>query len=59
MNAMAISNRLSRLRKKAADEGFTPRGDAVAFTKGRKSVAAGKDGKAGKKGGTVVADDTE
>ena len=58
VNAMAISNRLSRLRKKAADEGFMPRGDAATSTKGRKSTAAGKDGKAGKKGGTV-ADDSE
>lgn len=59
VNAMAISNRLSRLRKKAADEGFIPRGDAAALTKGRKSAAASKDAKAGKKGGTVVADDSE
>ena len=44
---MAISNRLSRLRKKAADEGIVPQGGAAAATtKGRKGKGKGskKDG---------------
>ena len=55
---MAISNRLSRLRKKAADEGFAPSEKAATSAKGRKSTGAGKNAKGGKKGG-AVADDSE
>ena len=43
---MAISNRLSRLRKKAADEGLVAR-EAATSTKGRKGNGAGKNGKKG------------
>lgn len=56
VNAMAISNRLSRLRKKAADEGFMPRGDAATSMKARKITGAGKSEKAGKMGGMVAND---
>lgn len=50
---MAISNRLSRLRRKAADEGLLPKGGATTVpsnSKGGKSIGGGKKGKAaGKK----------
>ena len=46
---MAISNRLSRLRKKAADEGLIPQGGAAATTKGGKSNGASMKAKGGKK----------
>lgn len=49
---MAIANRLSRLRKKAADEGLGPKkGDAAVPAKGRKNNGAGGAGKRGGKGG--------
>ena len=54
MNAMAISNRLSRLRKKAADEGLIPQGGATSTTKGRKSNGVSTKAKGGKKGVTVA-----
>lgn len=55
VNAMAISNRLSRLRKKAAEEGLVPSGGAAAAPlKGRKSNGAGKKGDGGKKGGMLA-----
>lgn len=53
---MAVSNRLSRLRKKVADEGFTPRVQPVAITKGRKRTAPGTKEKAGNKSETVSND---
>ena len=44
---MAISNRLSRLRKKAADEGLLPKGAGAApSNKGGKINGAAKKGKA-------------
>ena len=48
VNAMAISNRLSRLRKKAADEGLLPKGAGAAPSnnKGRNINGAAKKGKA-------------
>ena len=50
---MAISNRLSRLRRKAADEGLLPKGGATTApsnSKGGKGNGGGKKGKAaGKK----------
>ena len=58
VNAQAIANRLSRLRKKAADEGFVPTASAVASTKSRKGGGAGKKADAGKKG-EIVADGYE
>lgn len=54
MNATAISNRLSRLRKKAADEGVIPQGGAAATMKGRKSNGASTNAKGGKKDVTVA-----
>ena len=47
VNAMVISNRLSRLRKKAADEGLVAR-KATTSAKGRKGNGAGKNGKKGR-----------
>lgn len=49
MNAMAISNRLSRLRKKAADEGLIPQGGPATTTKGNKSNGTSTKAKGGKK----------
>lgn len=54
MNAMAISNRLSRLRKKAADEGLIPQGGAAATTKGGRSNGTSKKANGGKRGVTVA-----
>ncbi|CAD6575007.1 MAG: hypothetical protein ASARMPREDX12_007059 [Alectoria sarmentosa] len=63
VNAMAIANRLSRLRKKAADEGLGPKkGGAAAPGKGRKgNGAGGGGGKGGRKGGMMAegSDDDE
>ena len=50
VNAMAISNRLSRLRKKAAEEGLVPQGGVAGPAKSSKSSGGGKEGKRGKKG---------
>ena len=47
---MTISNRLSRLRKKATDEGFMPKANAVTSAKVRKD----KKVEAGKKGGLLA-----
>ena len=52
VNAMSISNRLSRLRRQAASEGLVPEGVAKAITKGRKG--AGGAGK--KRNGSVTAE---
>ena len=54
VNAMAISNRLSRLRRKAAEEGLVAKGGAAAPAKGD-GVGIGTKGiKGGKKGGTTA-----
>lgn len=50
VNAMAISNRLSRLRRKAAEEGLIAKGDAAGPTSGRKSGASATKGNGMKKG---------
>ncbi|KAL9068288.1 MAG: hypothetical protein Q9161_006314 [Pseudevernia consocians] len=50
VNAMAISNRLSRLRKKAAEEGLVPQGGVAGPAKSSKSSGVGKEGKKAKKG---------
>lgn len=54
VNAMAISNRLSRLRKKAADDGLLPKAGATVPAKGPKATAASKKENGGKKGGMVA-----
>ena len=46
---MAISNRLSRLRRKAAEDGLMPKEGAAAPAQGRK-----KGGKGGQKGEMVA-----
>ena len=53
---MAISNRLSRLRRKAAEEGLVAKAGATAASKGRAGTGAGKNGKGkgGAKGGMIV-----
>ena len=48
VNAQAISNRLSRLRKKAADEGFMPKANGAET--GRKT----QNGQVGKKSTAVA-----
>lgn len=50
VNAMAISNRLSRLRRKAAEEGLIAKGEAAGPTSGRKSGASATKGNGMKKG---------
>lgn len=57
VNAMAISNRLSRLRRKAAEEGLVAKGGAAAPAKGGKGDGVGigiKGSKGWKKGGTTA-----
>ena len=51
---MAISNRLSRLRKKAADEGLIPQGGAAVATKRGKGNGASKKANGGEKIVTVT-----
>lgn len=51
---MAISNRLNRLRRKAAEEGLVPKGGAVASAKSRKGDGASTKGKEGMKGGLTA-----
>lgn len=59
INAMAISNRLSRLRRKAADEGLVPKGVATAPpTKRPKSKGVGRKNDRGTLGG-MIAEESE
>ncbi|KAF6238768.1 hypothetical protein HO173_003275 [Letharia columbiana] len=51
VNAMAISNCLSRLRKKAADDGLMSKAGVTVPAKGSKGTAASKKGKGGEEGG--------
>ncbi len=53
---MAISNRLSRLRRKAAEEGLVAKAGAAVASKGRAGTGAGKNakGKGGTKGGILA-----
>lgn len=54
VNAIAISNRLSRLRKKAADDGLMPKAGVTVPAKGSKGTAVSKKWNGGKMGGMVA-----
>ena len=55
MNALSIQNRLSRLRRKAAEEGIVARPGAAGTAKGGKRTGAGMSGNGAKK--SVPAED--
>lgn len=54
VNALAISNRLSRLRKMAAEEGLVLQGGVAGPAKSRKSSSTSNEGKIAKKGEIVT-----
>ena len=54
VNAVAITNRLNRLRKKAVDQGLIPAPGTATPAKSSKGNGAGKKGKGAKTGSTVV-----
>ena len=59
VNALSISNRLSRLRRKAAEEGIVAQPGAAGTAKGGKRNGAGKSGSGGNKSVPVHDDDSE
>ena len=54
VNAVAITNRLNRLRKKAVNEGLIPAPSTTAPAKPSKANGASKKGKGAKTGSTVI-----
>ena len=54
VNALAITNRLNRLRKKAVDQGLIPAPSTASPAKGSKGNSAGKKGKGAKTGSIVI-----